>query len=77
MIDALVPAVEAITKAINQEASIEKALQLAAYKGAVSTKTFRARFGRAKNMGDRTIGHLDPGATSMSLIFHGFSEAFY
>jgi phosphoenolpyruvate---glycerone phosphotransferase subunit DhaL len=78
MIDALVPAVESITEAVNRGSSVQEALQIAAqaaYKGAVSTKAFKAKFGRAKNLGDRTIGCQDPGATSMSLIFHGFAEA--
>jgi dihydroxyacetone kinase-like protein len=34
-----------------------------------------AKFGRARNLGDRVIGHIDPGATSMSLLFKAFSEA--
>jgi dihydroxyacetone kinase-like protein len=34
-----------------------------------------AKFGRARNLGDRTKGHQDPGATSVSLIFQGFAEA--
>ncbi len=46
----------------------------AAEKGAISTKDFRAKFGRAKNLGDRTIGCQDPGATSMALIFQGFFD---
>ena len=34
-----------------------------------------ARFGRAKNLGDRTLGHQDPGARSIALIFKGFAQA--
>ncbi|MCX5878690.1 MAG: DAK2 domain-containing protein [Deltaproteobacteria bacterium] len=37
-------------------------------------KDFKARFGRAKNRGDRTLGFQDPGATSISLLFQGFFE---
>ena len=78
IMDALLPAVEAVRQAADGAKSIKEALREAAEaaeKGAVSTKKFQARFGRAKNLGDRTIGHQDPGATSMALIFQGFFEA--
>jgi dihydroxyacetone kinase-like protein len=77
LMDALLPAVDAIRQAADAEKSITEALQAAAeaaQKGAISTKDFRAKFGRAKNLGDRTIGCQDPGATSMALIFQGFFE---
>ena len=77
MMDALLPAVDVIRQAADAEKSIKEALQAAAEaaeKGAISTKDFRAKFGRAKNLGDRTIGHQDPGATSMAIIFQGFLE---
>jgi dihydroxyacetone kinase-like protein len=75
--DALLPAVDAVRQAADKGKSIKEALQQAAEvaeTGAVSTKEFRARFGRAKNLGDRTIGFQDPGATSMALIIQGFFE---
>ncbi len=78
IMDALVPAISSFTEAINKDASIKSALCIGAAeaeKGALSTKGFKARFGRAKNLGDRTIGCQDPGATSISLIFQGFSES--
>jgi phosphoenolpyruvate---glycerone phosphotransferase subunit DhaL len=77
MMDALLPAVGAIREAADSGKSIREALQNAAEageKGAISTKDFQARFGRAKNLGERTIGFQDPGATSMSLLFRGFAE---
>ncbi len=77
MMDALLPAVDAIRQAADAGKSIKETLQKAAEaaeNGAVSTKDFRAKFGRAKNLGDRTLGHQDPGATSMALIFQGFFE---
>jgi len=78
IMDALIPAVQALKEASGAEKTISTALEdaaEAAEKGAISTKDLVARFGRAKNYGDRTIGHQDPGATSISLIFRGFSEA--
>ncbi len=79
MIDALVPAVEAFQNAIEQNVSIATALQqaaVAADEGARATTNMQARFGRARNLGDRTLGHADPGAASTALIFQGFSEGF-
>jgi len=78
MMDALVPAVAALRNAADAGRPLLTAVALAAVaaeQGALSTKNFPARFGRAKNIGDRTIGHQDPGATSVSLMFKGFAEA--
>jgi phosphoenolpyruvate---glycerone phosphotransferase subunit DhaL len=77
MLDAFLPALAAL-KAADPARGIQTALQqaaTAAAQGAEATKTMRARFGRARNLGDRVIGHLDPGAVSVSLLFKGFSEA--
>ena len=77
MMDALLPAVGAIREAADSGKSIREALQNAAEaaeKGAISTKDFQARFGRATNLGERTIGFQDLGVTSMSLLFRVFVE---
>ena len=77
MMDALLPAVDAIRKAADEGRSIIEAIQKAAEaaeNGAISTKDYKARYGRAKNLGERAIGHQDPGATSMALIIRGFAE---
>ena len=79
LIDALVPAVRAISTAADSNENILEMLAKgaeAAKKGTESTKDMKAVFGRAKNLGDRTIGHVDPGATSMSIIFNGFKEGY-
>ncbi len=76
MMDALLPAV-AVLKSADPAQGIKAALQQAAEaaaQGAAATKTMRAKFGRARHLGDRVIGHPDPGAVSVSLIFKGFSE---
>ena len=76
MMDALLPAVAAL-KTADPAQGIKAALQQAAdaaAQGADATKTMRAKFGRARHLGDRVIGHPDPGAVSVSLIFKGFSE---
>jgi dihydroxyacetone kinase-like protein len=77
MMDAFLPALEALQSAA-PEGNIRSALQQAAQAailGAESTKPLLAKFGRARNLGPRVIGHIDPGAVSVSLLFKGFSEA--
>lgn len=78
MMDALDPAVAAIREACDAGKAIPEVLAAGAdagEKGALATKDFVAKFGRAKNLGERSLGHQDPGATSMSMIFRGFAEA--
>jgi dihydroxyacetone kinase-like protein len=78
MLDALVPAIEALRAAVaagdGTLAAMRKAAE-AAEKGAAATTDMLARFGRARNLGERSRGFADPGATSISLIFRGFAEA--
>jgi len=77
MMDALVPAVRAIhlsAGAGNALAVVLKDAAVAAEAGAVSTRDMQARFGRARNLGPRSIGNPDAGATSIALIFKGFYE---
>jgi dihydroxyacetone kinase-like protein len=77
MIDALVPAIEAISAAAAAGDSVADALDkaaTAAEEGAERTKDFQARFGKARNLGERSLGHQDPGATSMAMLLRGFAE---
>ena len=75
MMDALMPAVQALRAASGDgfPAMLEAAAQAAA-QGAEATKEMQARFGRARNLGERTLGHVDPGARSMAYLFEGFAE---
>jgi phosphoenolpyruvate---glycerone phosphotransferase subunit DhaL len=77
MMDALVPAVIALRDSAQKGKDFLEALKSAAEaakNGAEATKDLVARFGRAKNLGERTLGHPDPGATSIALIFEAFYE---
>ena len=79
MIDVLVPAVAAIRAAVDSGRSMGQALSEgaeAATRGAEATRTMKALFGRAKHIGERSIGHIDPGAASMSLLFVGLTEGY-
>ncbi|GCB52399.1 dihydroxyacetone kinase subunit DhaL [Streptomyces sp. NL15-2K] len=68
MIDALVPAVEALGDGFT-------AARAAAEEGALATTPLQARKGRASYLGERSIGHQDPGATSAALLIAGLAEA--
>jgi dihydroxyacetone kinase-like protein len=79
MIDALLPAVAAIRAAADADRPIAAVLYegaIAAAAGAEATKPMPAKYGRARNIGARAIGHVDPGAASMSLFFAGLKEGF-
>lgn len=75
MVDALSPAVEAMEKAASGSLlDMLKAAEEAARQGMEETKKYVARFGRAKSLMERAIGHQDAGATSVWLIFQGMRE---
>ncbi|MFF8788153.1 dihydroxyacetone kinase subunit DhaL [Streptomyces sp. NPDC015125] len=67
MLDALVPGVTALS------ASFDAAAE-AAEQGALATGPMQARKGRASYLGERSIGHQDPGATSSALLFAALAE---
>jgi dihydroxyacetone kinase-like protein len=72
MVDAWTPAVDAATAAAAaSDGDVRKVLDAAAEAaeaGAVSTDPMEARKGRASYLGERSIGHRDPGAASTALI---------
>ncbi|MET8244371.1 dihydroxyacetone kinase subunit DhaL [Streptomyces sp. NPDC005202] len=68
MVDALVPAVDALGDGF-------AAARAAAEEGAEATTPLQARKGRASYLGERSIGHQDPGATSSALLIAALAEA--
>jgi phosphoenolpyruvate---glycerone phosphotransferase subunit DhaL len=70
MVDALAPAVDALDAALGGEepAGALRAAADAAAAGRDATTPMQARKGRASYLGERSIGHQDPGATSMTLL---------
>ncbi|MFE0677256.1 dihydroxyacetone kinase subunit DhaL [Streptomyces sp. NPDC058867] len=68
MIDALVPAGDALDSGF-------AAARAAAEEGALATTPLQARKGRASYLGERSIGHQDPGATSSALLVAALAEA--
>lgn len=71
MLDAMVPSLEAIKAAKEEGKSAKEALEAgskAAWAGAEHTKDLVATKGRASYVGERGLGHQDPGATSYSYM---------
>ncbi|MDU5569526.1 dihydroxyacetone kinase family protein [Actinomyces sp.] len=69
MVDAFVPAVQAL-----QEEGDWRAATDAARKGAESTKDLVAKVGRARPLGEKSLGTPDAGATSLAMIFEVITE---
>jgi dihydroxyacetone kinase-like protein len=71
MYDALAPAVDALDKAVGEGADLTESLgraRDAAAEGRDATIPMLARKGRASYLGERSVGHQDPGATSVALL---------
>jgi dihydroxyacetone kinase-like protein len=75
MMDALMPAVEAISGCSSCDIKeILTAGAAAALSGAAATVSMKANFGRARNYGERSIGTMDAGASSWATLFEAFSK---
>lgn len=77
MIDSIEPAVKALKDALINNIALPEALNRAAnaaMEGMEYTKNISARKGRASYLGERSIGHQDPGATSAYLMIKAFSD---
>jgi dihydroxyacetone kinase-like protein len=78
MVDALVPAAQALHDELDAGHPLPEAARAAAQaarEGAESTVPMQARKGRASYLGARSIGHQDPGATSAAIIMAALSRA--
>jgi phosphoenolpyruvate---glycerone phosphotransferase subunit DhaL len=74
MVDALIPAVEALESASDLDEGLRAAAQ-AAQDGMKATTPLVARKGRASYLGERSKDHQDPGATSTYYLFKSAAEA--
>ncbi len=74
MVDALIPAVEALEQARELDAGLRAAAE-AARQGMLATTPLVARRGRASYLGERSAGHQDPGATSTHYLFESAAQA--
>ena len=78
MVDALAPAIEALEEALAGGAGLGAALRrasAAAEAGRDATVPMLARKGRASYLGQRSVGHQDPGATSAALLIAAVARA--
>src|SRR6195256_2617627 len=78
MVDALEPAVDTLRARVAEGAPLANALDdaaAAAEAGMRATIPLQARKGRASYLGERSVGHQDPGATSTALILRALQRA--
>ena len=78
MYDALAPAVDALDSAVSEGMDRADALKLAfvaAENGRDATTPMLARKGRASYLGERSVGHQDPGATTVALLMAAATRA--
>ncbi len=78
MVDALAPAVDALQMAVQKNQEIKEALAeavIAAEEGMKGTIPMIAQKGRASYLGERSVGHQDPGATSSYLLIKALHDS--
>ena len=79
MFDSLAPALDALDAALASGSGLAAALAdatIAAEKGRDATEPMVARKGRASYLGQRSVGHVDPGATSAAMLIAAAASAF-
>ena len=77
LVDALEPAAQAATQAASEGKELVACMQAAAEaaaQGVEKTKGMVATLGRAKTLGERSLGHADPGAMSMTILLTQMAE---
>jgi dihydroxyacetone kinase-like protein len=78
MVDALSPAIEAFERGLRSGRGLAAAAgkaRAAAEEGMRATIPMQARKGRASYLGQRSVGHQDPGATSTALLLGALERA--
>ncbi|OIQ08140.1 PTS-dependent dihydroxyacetone kinase, ADP-binding subunit DhaL [Moorella thermoacetica] len=77
MVDFWVPAIEALRKAQGEGKDLIASLQAAeeaGKEGMLATKDMLSKKGRSSRLGERSLGHMDPGASSAHIIFSSFVD---
>jgi dihydroxyacetone kinase-like protein len=78
MYDALAPGLEALESSLGSGADLDDAVQAAADAAAAgrdATEPMHALKGRASYLGERSVGHIDPGAASTALLLDALADA--
>lgn len=80
LLDALIPVTKSLHQSVeegdNMMEAVEQSVQ-AAEDGAENTKEIEANKGRASYLGERSIGHYDPGAKAVSIILADIKNKFF
>ena len=79
MLDALIPAAEAAANSLRKSASVDEMwrdIVAAGEAGAAATRSMVAVRGRAARLGERALGHVDPGAASAVVILKAMALTF-
>ena len=77
MLDALLPAVDAMRGALEAGTGLSEILErgaAAGEAGMLATRAMQARKGRGSYLGDRSVGHLDPGAAAAHLLLKATAD---
>jgi len=76
MMDAIYPATEVIRNSTDSmKTTLEKAAD-AAQVGSDNTVNMLAKFGRARYIGERCLGHKDPGSVTFAYFYKGLSKGY-
>jgi len=78
MVDALAPAVDALRQMADKRVAMQEvleALNQAATQGREQTKPMAARVGRVRYQREKGVGHVDPGAASIAVLFRTLQES--
>ena len=79
MLDAMAPAIRSLERSVEAHQSVAEALDAAAAaaaEGAEATIPLIARKGRASYLGERSVGHKDPGAASFAYCMAAIAQAY-
>jgi phosphoenolpyruvate---glycerone phosphotransferase subunit DhaL len=76
MVDALSAAIAAVAEAREQDlCAVAVAAAAGARTGSIATRDMIASTGKAKTLGARSLGHVDPGSITLSLVLEAWAEA--
>ncbi|MBU4540855.1 MAG: DAK2 domain-containing protein [Firmicutes bacterium] len=76
MMDAIYPATEVIrTSTADMKTTLQKAAQ-AARAGSDNTAEMLAKYGRARYIGERCLGHQDPGSVTFAYFYEGLAKGY-
>ncbi|SDX60386.1 DAK2 domain-containing protein [Eubacterium barkeri] len=76
MMDAIYPAIQIIRSSDTLSAQVLESAAAAAKAGSDATADMLAKFGRGRYIGERALGHIDPGSVTFALFFEGLAKGY-